>query len=257
MRFRGLLAPGGPNMAPDDELVAIWRTTGGRRFQNYRARFTVLDHARVSRTWLQHVLEGGHPLEGGCPPAWGTWVVGRAYNPLLAPSTTVIRSKADQLPDGPEGQAILEAVRAHFRGREHDFEECAIAVWRLMAPRTGACDLTRPSRDGGRDAVGEYVLGPEASPISIDFALEAKCYATSNSVGVREVSRLISRLRHRTFGVLITTSYFHRQVQEEVREDGHPIALVCGRDIVDALCQHGHTTPVAVQQWLEQGFPKP
>ncbi|MGK5501141.1 restriction endonuclease [Streptomyces sp. URMC 125] len=255
VRFRGLMAPGGPNMAPDDELAAIWRTTGGRRFQNYRARFTVLDHARIPRTWLQHVLEGGTPLEGGCPPAWSAWVKGRVYTPLLAPSTTVIRSKADQLPDDSEGRVVLEMIRAHFRGREHDFEECAVAVWRLMAPRTGACDLTRPSRDGGRDAVGEYVLGPEASPISIDFALEAKCYAASNSVGVREVSRLISRLRHRTFGVLVTTSYFHRQVQEEVREDGHPIALVCGRDIVDALRQHGYTTPAAVQQWLEQGFP--
>ncbi|WP_406106634.1 restriction endonuclease [Streptomyces sp. NBC_01003] len=119
---------------------------------------------------------------------------------------------------------------------------CAVAVWRLIAPRTGACDVTRPSRDGVRDAVDQYILGPAANTITIDFALEAKCYAATNSAGVREVSRLISRIRHRNFGVLITTSYFHKQVQEEVHEDGHPIALVCGKDVVDVLRQHGHTT---------------
>ncbi|MEU0646144.1 restriction endonuclease [Streptomyces umbrinus] len=257
VRFRGLLAPGGPALSPDDELAAIWRATAGQRFQNYRARFTVLDHARIGRAWLEHLLIGGNPLEGGCPPAWASWVKGRAYTPLLAPATTVIRSKADQLPDNREGQAILEAIREHFRGRESDFESCAVAIWRLIAPRTGACDVTRPSRDGGRDAIGQYILGPTANTVTIDFALEAKCYAATNSVGVREVSRLISRIRHRNFGVLVTTSYFHKQVQEEVHEDGHPIALICGRDIVDVLRQHGHTTVGAVQKWLEQSFPKP
>ncbi|MFC7513199.1 restriction endonuclease [Streptomyces thermocarboxydus] len=91
--------------------------------------------------------------------------------------------------------------------------------------------------------------------MSIDFALEAKCYEPDHSIGVREVSRLISRIRHRNFGVLVTTSYFNRQVQSEVHEDGHPIALVCGRDIVDALRQHGRTTPEAVLEWLKQSFP--
>ncbi|QEV07807.1 restriction endonuclease [Streptomyces prasinus] len=255
VRFRGLLAPGGPTLAPDDELSAIWRTTGTQRFQNYRSRFTVLDHARIPRTWIRHVLAGGNPLEGECPEAWRTWIESRVYRPLLAPATTVIRSAAQQLPDDRTGQAMLAEIREYFRGRETDFEACAVAVWRLIAPATGAVDVTRPSRDGGRDAVGSYVLGPPAAPISIDFALEAKCYEPDNSVGVREVSRLISRIRHRNFGVLVTTSHFNRQVQSEVHEDGHPIALVCGRDITDALRQHGRTTLAAVREWLQQSFP--
>ncbi|MFF1845235.1 restriction endonuclease [Streptomyces sp. NPDC058217] len=256
VRFRGLLAPGGPNMTPDDELAAIWRSTEGQRFQNYRSHFTVLDHARISRAWIQHLLNGGDPLSGGCPDVWRSWVEGRVYRPLLAPSTTVIRTKADQLPNDAVGQSMLAAIRDYFRGHEHDFEACAVDIWRLMAPNTGAVDVTRPSRDGGRDAVGTYNLGPAANRITIDFALEAKCYAPSNAVGVREVSRLISRLRHRNFGVLVTTSHFHKQVQEEVHEDGHPISLICGRDIIDALRQHGRTSVAAVQQWLTQSFPR-
>ncbi|MFD5316809.1 restriction endonuclease [Streptomyces sp. NPDC127098] len=256
VRFRGLLAPGGPALTPDDELAAIWRSRAGDRFQNYRARFTVLDEGHISRSWIEHLLSGGSSVEGDCPPAWASWIAGRTYSSLLAPATTAIRSTADQLPGNQEGNAILEAIRSHFRGREHDFEACAVAIWRLIAPRTGACDITRPSRDGGRDAVGQYILGPPAATITIDFALEAKCYAASNSVGVREVSRLISRLRHRNFGVLVTTSYFHKQVQEEIHDDGHPIALVCGKDIVDVLRQHGQTTVETVQHWLQRNFPR-
>lgn len=143
--------------------------------------------------------------------------------PLLAPSTTIVRSRAEQLPADPIGQAILAKVRETFRGREHDFERCAVELWRLIAPATGRCDITQPSRDGGRDAIGEYVLGPAADPITIDFALEAKCYDNSTSVGVHEVARLISRLRHRHFGVFVTTSHFNQEVYSEVRSDGHPI----------------------------------
>ena len=115
--------------------------------------------------------------------------------------------------------------------------------------------MTRPSRDGGRDAVGQYRIGPPDDLIKIDFALEAKCYAPHSSVGVREVSRLISRLRHRNFGVLVTTSWVNAQAYKEIREDQHPVAIVCGRDIVTLLRQRGWGSKSSVVQWLEEEFP--
>ncbi|MET8644512.1 restriction endonuclease [Streptomyces sp. NPDC004675] len=255
VRFRGLLVPGSPAISPDEELAAIWRSSKGRRFQNYRARFTVLDHARISRDWIEHLVSGGHPLESDCPMSWATWIRKRTYVPLLAPATTAIRTKAEQLPDDREGWAILEVIREYFRGRDHHFERCAAALWRMVAPRTGSLEVTRPSRDGGRDAVGQYILGHASRTISIDFALEAKCYSPDNSVGVREMSRLISRLRHRNFGVLVTTSYFHKQVQEEVEEDAHPIVMISGRDIVEILRSEGRITVDAVRRWLNETVP--
>jgi hypothetical protein len=123
-----------------------------------------------------------------CPAAWSTWVNTRVYKPMIAPSTTITRTRAEQLPADQRGQAVLDEIRAHFHGREHDFELAAVELWRLIAPSTGRCDVTQPSRDGGRDAVGEYIVGPSADLISIDFALEAKCYAATNAVGVREVA---------------------------------------------------------------------
>ena len=37
--FRGLVVPGADYLSSDDDLVAIWRSVNGQRFQNYRANF--------------------------------------------------------------------------------------------------------------------------------------------------------------------------------------------------------------------------
>ena len=127
----------------------------------------------------------------------------------------------------------------------------------MIAPSTADADVTRPSRDGGRDAVGRYRLGPLADPVMIDFALEAKLWQPSDGVGVLQVSRLISRLRHRNFGVFVTLSYFGKTVYEEVREDGHPVVLICGRDIVETSRSKGYADVAAVRAWLGAGYPNP
>jgi len=80
--------------------------------------------------------------------------------------------------------------------------------------------------------------------------MEAKCYSPSNSVGVKETSRLISRLRHRQFGVLITTSYVHIQAYNEIVDDEHPIIIVAGRDIVEILRRAGIQGPDATIAWI-------
>jgi hypothetical protein len=117
-------------------------------------------------------------------------------------------------------------------------------------------EITRAVRDGGRDTIGRFRLGPVNDPIYLDFALEAKCYGVRSSIGVRELARLISRLRHRQFGVLVTTSYVDRQGYEEVRSDQHPIIILSARDIVDILRSHGVSSAGATAAWLETEFPQ-
>ncbi|MFF5248984.1 restriction endonuclease [Streptosporangium sp. NPDC000095] len=255
VRFRGLLAPGGAALTSDDELQAIWRSSRGVRFQNYRSRFTVLDVPKISRSWIVD-LAAGRALGPGCPAPWKEWVEARTYRPLLAASTTTVRSTAEQKPD-VVGRRMVAAIHRHFSNRPHDFEACAVEIWRMLAPATDTCELTPRSRDGGRDAVGEYLLGPASDRVAMEFALEAKCYALDKSVGVKEVARLISRIRHRQFGVFITTSYFNKQVYSEVRADAHPIIMICARDIVDVLRRHGYGDVQAVQEWLDHRFPEP
>jgi len=74
----------------------------------------------------------------------------------------------------------------------------------------------------------------------------------ANTVGVREVARLISRIRHRQFGVLVTTSLIARQAYEEVRDDRHPIVFICGRDIAEILIQAGYGTVHRVAELLDE-----
>ena len=85
--------------------------------------------------------------------------------------------------------------------------------------------------------------------------LQAKRYALTTSVGVKDTSRLISRLRYRQFGVFVTTSYIADQAYKEIRKDGHPVIVVCAQDIVDILRRAGMTTSDAVETWLEAKFP--
>jgi len=254
VRFRGLLVPGTSSTSSDDDLQAVWRSKDGLRFQNYRAKFTVLDVPTVPRRWLDEVL-GGNPIGPHAPDAWKQWVEGRAYHALTAGKTTATRTREQQLPNDREGSAMLEVLHRWFASRPYAFEACAVELWRMTAANTGRVELTQPSRDGGRDAVGDYMLGPLADRVSVEFVLEAKCYVHTNSVGVRELSRLISRMRHRMFGVFVTTSYYHHQAYEEVRTDRHPLVLISGRDIVDILRAHGYGSADAVRRWLAQQFP--
>lgn len=251
--FRGLLVPGSPRLTSDEELVAVWRTTQEKRFQNYRAHFTVLDVDRLPRTWLDDVL-AGHPLGATCPPAWRRWVAGRVYVPLLAPRTTVVRPLESQLPD-PSDAWITAQVHRHFSLAPTQFEHLAARVWMTLDPRATDVEITRPSVDGGRDGLGTYLIGPSYDPVRLEFALEAKCYGPTNGVGVKEVARLVSRIKHREFGVLVTTSYVSRQTYAEVREDRHPIVFVTGRDVAEALKKLGLTTPAALQAYLDEHHP--
>lgn len=123
-------------------------------------------------------------------------------------------------------------------------------IAKLFLPDIHHEELTRPWRDGGRDATGLYRIGREAGAIDVEFALEAKCYATTTGVGVEAVSRLISRLRHRQFGILVTTSYLHGQAYKEVVHDGHPVVIVAARDIAEKLRSRFGSVE-AVQNWLK------
>ncbi len=229
--------------------MAVWRTTRGVRFQNYQAHFTVLDVGVVTRAWLDEILSG-NPLGDQCPPVWKQWINSRSYKPLLAPPTLTIRSREQQLPKLGDLK-LLNAVYDFFADSPTRFEHFAADLWRSHETRVERVDVTRPWRDGGRDAVGDFLIGPPADPVVVEFALEAKCYRPgATSVGVKDISRLISRLRHRQLGVLITTSFVNSQAYKEVREDRHPVVILAGQDLVTMLKDLGLDSVNVIKQHL-------
>jgi hypothetical protein len=255
VRFLGLAVPGGPEVRSVDDLVAVWRTTAGERFQNYRAIFTILDVPVLSRVWLDAVI-AGHPLGTSCPKPYRDWVEEKSYKALRSPRTIHYRTKAEQAPETKGGQGLVKAVYDYFVDDPYRFEACAIELWSMLAKETIEFVATRRSADGGRDAYGWYHLGPAADRIRLEWSLEAKLYGPGNGAGVKETSRLISRLRHREFGVFVTTGYIAKQAYEEIRGDNQPIVVICASDIANLLMEHGYSTPAAVTSWLEAGFSK-
>lgn len=249
-QFRGLVVPGGIGVSSDDHLTAIWRTKAGHRFQNYRAVFTVLDEPEISRLWLTDLLLGRNKISNA-PFAYREWVETGKYSPLISESVKLVRSKEEQLPTDALGIRLVTHLHQRFAGREaHMFEPVALALWRMQSKIPMDAQVTRQSADGGRDAFGVIRIGPAGDPLRLHFALEAKCYALSNSVGVKETSRLVSRLRRHHFGVLVTTSYVSQQAYEELREDEHPVVLLTGGDIARLLQQNGYDDLDKLDRWI-------
>lgn len=234
VKFLGLAVPGAQNLGPDEDLVAIWRSKGtdNSRFQNYRSIFTVLDVPVVHRAWIKDLQNGMSVSSQYAPIPWLDWVSARKYRPLRAPHILEIRSREQQLPGNQEDVKLIALLYDKFKDKPHEFEKCAVEIAKLMMPDIGACQITRPWRDGGRDAVGSYRVGSGPSSIDVEFALEAKCYGPGNGVGVKELSRLLSRLRHRQFGILVTTSYLADQAYTELKEDKHPVVIISAKDII-------------------------
>ncbi|MEI6755405.1 MAG: restriction endonuclease [bacterium] len=254
-KFLGVAAPGNPNIPPDKELNAIWRSKKGSRFQNYEAYFSVLDTGReeISKEWLKLLISDHENSLSFAPTAWKQFIkFGRqGVKPLLSPRGSEIPNKEQQLPQDPSEIKLLQKIRDYYKDNPFDFELCSTKIVQMMDNNFGLFELTRPWRDGGRDAIGKYRVGNNHSPLLVEFALEAKCYSMDNSVGVKPMSRLISRLRYRQFGVLVTTSYVHSQAYKEIVEDGHPVLIINAADIAKILRSQGinhHNVDV----WLSQ-----
>ena len=256
IQFLGLAAPGNPKISPDRDLVAFWRTVKEKRFQNYEAHFTILNTGNepISKKWLESLIYDHKNNLQYAPPAWRKFVMqGRnGIEALKAPRLLRIPSKYDQLQSDNEGLRCIQLIRNHYKENPYGFEACATDIVSKMDSNFIDFSLTRPWRDGGRDAIGYYAIstgGKTNRPLKVDCALEAKCYSENNGVGVRQMSRLISRIRYRQFGVMVTTSYVDNQAYSEVVEDDHPILIVTATDIAGIL-RSSQINSSNIDQWF-------
>lgn len=268
VKFSGLLVPGYKTIDSREWLTALWakRKEGGR-FQNYKAIFTVLNtdngsqnnpnSSSIDLRWLEDLKNGRGYESKFAPISWKKYISNGIYNPLTVNVEKQIRDKNEQLPASNIKMNMLNIIIDYFNDTPYLFEEFAILITTLSDKNIINCQNTRPTKDGGRDGIGEYkILNSLPSGLKTTFALEAKCYSVSNSVGVKETSRLISRIKHREFGVFVTTSYIAKQAYEEIIEDNHPIAIISGTDIVNILFKNDITDSDNLIKFLNANFHK-
>ena len=144
---------------------------------------------------------------------------------------------------------LLDQIYNHFKDYPFAFEKCAAEIVKLMDTNIVSYELTQKSRDGGIDAYAEYRIGLSSNSIKVSCAIEAKCYKPGTPVGVKGTSRLISRLLHRQFGVLVTTSYVDQQAYKEIIEDEHPVIIIPVEIYFVYLISRALTAP----HWLTDG----
>lgn len=249
-----IAVPGHQTDDRSDDLVAIWKHESGARFQNYGSKFTILDTGSIPREWVTD-LQAGRFLTDNAPNEWVEWVRNGTYEPLKAERTKDHRTKDEQEPSTALEADILNAVYCYFEGDPNGFERIAPRIFELVDDNVGRYDVIRDSRDGGYDAVGKYDISPDigstSDTLAVEFALGAKCHRPGSANGVRETSRLISRIRHRQFGVFVTTSHVGSQAYKEIKEDDHPILVLSGGDIAKILIQNGLNTTDHVERWLD------
>lgn len=260
VQFKGLCVPGTVDKNQLEDLVAIWKTKEGFRFQNYLAFFTILDIAKIKRKWIE-LLNQNYVGSKEEPIIFEKWKKKGKYIPLSSKRTISIRTVNEQLPENKTEWELLKTVYSYFKDDPTKFEFLAAEIYRMTDSKIIIDEVTRGTIDGGRDAIGRMKLGLNEDPVFVDFSIEAKCYHPGgsdkkiNTIGVKEVSRLISRIRKRQFGVLITTSAISKQAYEEVRTDGHPIIFLSGKDIVKVLIEKGINTVSNLKEYLNENYP--
>ena len=251
MKFLGLAVPGASGLSSIEDLVAVWRAQRGVRFQNYRAIFTILDEEKISHKWLKDLVKGIKPIESKyCPKSWINWVKNGTIKALKCKTTKVPRVKENQLPTNKIEEETLEKI---YELTETEFEYAAKEIIKLFDNKFVNLEVTPPVKDGGRDVIGEYKIGHKGDNILLDIFVEAKRW--KKGIGVKPMARLISRMKHKDLGVFITTSYFNKQVQEELIEDQHPIILISGGDIARILIEHeigGENNKGKLIKWISQ-----
>jgi hypothetical protein len=123
----------------------------------------------------------------------------------------------------------LEPIRA---------ERLIVRAFREM-PVAHNIIATPPTKDGGFDFYGKFVLPPPLD-YSIPVKGEVKRYnPATTSVGPRDVARLVARLQRGEHGVFVTSAWFTEQCQEEVFADAYPVELIPGTKLVAMLEQLG------------------
>jgi len=269
VKFLGLAVPGIKGKPKKDWLTAVWGCTrNGNRFQNYKSFFTILDGSKgsekfpgkagINLAWITDILKENSINSQYAPIEWKKFINGNNFAALVCKIEKNIKTKEEQLPNDKISIDMLEMLQSYFVEKDHgySFENFANDMAQFMDGAIVGITTTRPYKDGGYDGIGKYkIFNKSENEVLVDFYLQAKCYSISNSVGVADMARLISRIKDRQFGIMFTTSYIARQAYEELLDDEHPIVIVNGKIIIDYLRFELDINGVdSLKKWLIQKY---
>jgi len=230
-------------------LQLTWFEDNGNPVKNYRCELTILDIDKVEVDWLHERANCSEQnnLNNNAPQIWKEYIKGNIKR--LDVWSKSILSKADQLPPVSSKQnKILHQLVALTPTQ---FEAVVVEIFKNLPHVNHKIIRTRPTADGGFDFFGQFSI-PYPLKYEIEFLGEAKKYSQDNAVQPKHVSRLVARLNRGQYGIFVTTSYYTRQTQKEVLEDGYPVKLYSGMDLVNFLYELRLIENESIKRdWLE------
>lgn len=268
VKFLGLAVPGIKGKPTKEWLTAVWGCNrDGDRFQNYKSFFTILNTTSgssfekgsgINLAWLNDIEQGNAYDSIYAPIEWRKYILKKKYTPLLSTVHEYKIAKKDQLPSESEKSDMLEYLHTYFieKDKGYSFEQFSADIVAYLDDAVVNIETTRPFKDGGFDAEGRYrIFKNVENSIFVEFYMQAKCYGRNNQVGVTDVARLISRIKNRQFGIMVTTSYIGEQAYKEVMEDGHPIVFINGKNIIDYIYDELEIRSVkSLSDWLSKNY---
>lgn len=213
-------------------LELTWFEDKGNPVKNYRCELAILDAEKVDIAWLHDRAKCRDlkKINDNAPKVWKDYVKGNIRK--LDIWSKSIFTKEEQLPPENSNEAVL-LQRLH-KLTPTQFEAVVVELFRNLPHVNHKIVRTRPTADGGFDFYGQFSI-PYPVKYDIEFLGEAKKFACNSAVQPKHVSRLVARLNRGQFGIFVTTSYYTRQTQKEVLEDGYPVKLFSGNDLVNIL----------------------
>lgn len=213
------------------ELNWFWDEVEKTPIQNYLMHLRILDCAEVDIDWL-HDRAAAHSLKSLdkgslSPTSWNNYKSGR-LRPLKI-FKKEIKSPESQLPKNVEDIDFLNGLTKYD---PYDFEKIIVGLFTQFGQVVHNISGTKRTRDGGFDFFGEFKLS-SILEYKIKFRGEVKKWAIAKTVGPKDISRLVARLKRGEYGIFVTTSTFSKQAQEEVLIDGYPVKLISGIDLVN------------------------
>jgi HJR/Mrr/RecB family endonuclease len=212
------------------KLEMTWYEDKGKLIKNYRSELIILDEEEVSVAWLNERVNCKIHSEINklSPPIWRDYVKGRTKK--IEVFKKEIKSTEEQLPkENTDDAKILKSLTDLTPTQ---FEAVFVELFKEMPHIHHNILRTRAVKDGGFDFIGEFTI-PFPLKYKIEFLGEAKKYGKRNSVSPEMVSRLVARLGRGQYGIFVTTSYYTKQAQTEVLEDGYPVKLYSGIDLIN------------------------
>lgn len=233
-----------------DKLELTWFEDADTPVKNYRCILTILDSEEVEISWLHERAncKDRTLLNNNAPKVWKDYINGKVNK--LNIWKKQLRNIDSQLPiSGSEEDSILRQL---VDLKPVEFEAVTVALFKQLPHITHTITRTQPSRDGGFDFYGHFKI-PHPISYDIHFLGEVKKFSRTTAVQPKHVSRLVARLNRGQYGIFVTTSYYTSQTQQEVLEDGYPVKLFSGIDLVN-FCKELNLVVKGVirSEWLSR-----